>query len=117
MTGGARRLVPALGLLGGLGLFALLAGPPAVGQERELILARGQELFLDRGCLSCHAVRGNGGTVGPDLSEVGNRNDEATLAQWMRDPARHKVAAHTPKFEGLTNGQVQALAAYLSSLR
>ena len=118
MRGGAvGRARELLALLAALGLAALLAGGPVAGQERELILARGQQLFLDGGCLICHAVRGNGGTAGPDLTEVGNRYDEAALGRWMRDPTRHKVAVHTQKFEAMTDGKVQALAAYLASLR
>ncbi|MBI3091727.1 MAG: c-type cytochrome [Candidatus Tectomicrobia bacterium] len=30
----------------------------------------GQELFLSKGCVSCHAVLGHGGTAGPDFGKI-----------------------------------------------
>ena len=32
-------------------------------------LARGQTLLVQKGCLKCHALRGEGGRIGQDLSE------------------------------------------------
>jgi mono/diheme cytochrome c family protein len=103
--------------LSGVGLSLLLAVAPASAQERELLLADGQQLFIDNGCFSCHTVGGSGNATGPDLSHVGARYDEDGLAGWLRTPARHKLLVHTQKFQHLTRGQVEQLAAYLSSLR
>ena len=99
------------------GSSLLLAVLPASAQERELLLADGQQLFIDNGCFSCHTVGGSGNATGPDLSHVGARYDEDGLAGWLRTPARHKLPVHTQKFQHLTRGQVEQLAAYLSSLR
>src|SRR3972149_3807719 len=42
-----------------------------IGAERPYTLPqdplKGRELFLAKGCIRCHAVRGEGGTIGPDL--------------------------------------------------
>lgn len=103
--------------IAGIGLALLLGTSPAAAQERELMLADGQQFFLDGGCLSCHSVSGSGGTEGPDLSHLGSKYDEDALAKWIRDPESHKVLGHTERFSQLTRSQVQALAAYLSSLR
>ncbi len=111
---------PGLGLVVALAcgvLFVARPGARAVGQERELLLARGQEIFLDNGCLACHAVRGNGGSSGPDLSRVGSKYDDAALVTWLRDPARGPLAEHADRFRQMTAGQVQQLALYLASLR
>jgi mono/diheme cytochrome c family protein len=105
-----------LGIVGGA-LALLLVAAPVGAQERELLLADGQQLFMDNGCFSCHTVGGSGGAIGPDLSHVGGRYDEGALAGWLRDPARHKLSAHTQRVQHLTRGQVEQLAAYLSSLR
>lgn len=104
--------------IAGIALVLLLGTSPAAAQERELMLADGQQLFLDGGCLSCHSVSGSGGTQGPDLSHLGSKyNDEDALVKWIRDPESHRVLGHTERFSQLTRSQVQTLAAYLSSLR
>ena len=36
-------------------------------------IARGAELYTSKGCQSCHAIAGNGGQYGPDLTYVGDR--------------------------------------------
>lgn len=53
--------------------------------------ARGRELFRDArrtGCLRCHAVAGEGGHVGPDLSGVGKQFDRRTIAENVLYPSR-----------------------------
>ncbi|MCL6501425.1 MAG: c-type cytochrome [Pirellulales bacterium] len=47
---------------------------------------RGAELFREH-CLTCHAVRGRGRRVGPDLSSVANRDKEKLLVDVL-DPSR-----------------------------
>jgi len=36
-------------------------------------IARGKQLVVDRGCLGCHKYRGRGGSLGPDITYVGNK--------------------------------------------
>lgn len=36
-------------------------------------IARGKQLVLEKGCLGCHTYRGRGGTLGPDISYVGDK--------------------------------------------
>lgn len=109
--------VTVLGLVAGLSLGALLAGTPAAGRERDLLLARGQEIVLGRSCLNCHVIGGNGSPIGPDLTHIGTKYDEPALMKWIRDPALHKLTVHGETLRGLTSTQAQALAVYLSSLR
>ena len=54
--------------------------------------------------------------VGADLSRIGARRSRAELVQWLRDPAAQKPTAHMPRI-AMTDPDVQALAAYLASLR
>jgi mono/diheme cytochrome c family protein len=49
--------------------------------------AAGEQFFLGKGdCTSCHMVRGRGGILGPDLSNVGRDRTPAQLEQALRDP-------------------------------
>jgi cytochrome c2 len=57
-----------------------LAAPAVPGAEP------GRELFVSRGCNSCHGV-GSGTVIGPDLKGVGNRRDADWLRRWLADPA------------------------------
>ena len=33
----------------------------------------GSSLFGKKGCIACHVINGNGGSVGPNLSHIGSR--------------------------------------------
>jgi cytochrome c oxidase subunit II len=96
--------------------------PPRTAAERQ-----GEELFRSSACAGCHTIRGTdaAGDVGPDLTHVGSRttlagvaipNEPASLAEWIRDPQHVKPGAKMPAL-GLTSQQVDALVAYLESLK
>jgi ubiquinol-cytochrome c reductase cytochrome b subunit len=101
--------------------------PPAAGVEAEAAAARvsppspaarrGAELFHGLGCIGCHRVHGEGGTVGPDLSGEGRARSRAWLEAQIRDPARHFPGSPMPAFANLSDAQLGALVAYLSGLR
>lgn len=49
---------------------------PTIAAELQgsALLARGKRLFQEKGCLGCHSYRGKGGTLGPDLTYVGDKS-------------------------------------------
>jgi cytochrome c oxidase cbb3-type subunit 3 len=48
---------------------------------------RGEALYRDKGaCATCHTVRGSGGAVGPDLTDVGRRRGAVHLERSLREP-------------------------------
>ena len=52
--------------------------------------ASGQRIFSDEtsvACIRCHAVRGQGGTVGPDLSSIGIQFPRETLIDHVLFPS------------------------------
>jgi mono/diheme cytochrome c family protein len=54
-----------------LGAVLALLAPGAVAAQASTpaqSVEAGSRVFLDKGCSSCHAVNGHGGTVGPDLA-------------------------------------------------
>jgi cytochrome c oxidase subunit 2 len=90
--------------------------------------ARGRELFLASGCGACHAVRGTPamGMVGPDLTRVGGRRTIAAgtlpttreaIARFIRDGQHVKPGNLMPPFAIFTAEDLDAVAAYLMSLR
>jgi cytochrome c oxidase cbb3-type subunit III len=51
--------------------------------------ARGRQLFEgDATCSTCHMVNGNGGRLGPDLSDVATSRTPAALIESIRNPSQ-----------------------------
>ena len=50
---------------------------------------RGKAIYEGKGaCASCHRIRGSGGRLGPDLSDVGGQRRIAELEQSIMDPGK-----------------------------
>lgn len=89
----------------------------------------GHDLFLASGCGACHTIRGTpaDGVVGPDLTHVGSRlslgagrldkTDVGELTRWIAHTEHLKPNVLMPSFAMLPSQQIDALAAYLGSLR
>ncbi len=119
------------------------AGDPADTPTEPLLVTLGRETFMNSTCVACHAVEGTAaqGVMGPDLTRLGNRshigagmleNTPENLVRWILDPSSVKPGVRMPSTDqeaimptgqgtwpatGLTDDQVEAVAAYLSSLR
>jgi cytochrome c oxidase subunit 2 len=90
---------------------------------------RGQQVFLENTCVSCHPIRGLPGAtaqVGPDLTHVASRttlgagvidNTPETMRVWLRDAPALKPGVLMPAFLGLSEEDLGALAEYLDCLQ
>jgi mono/diheme cytochrome c family protein len=80
--------------------------------------ARGHDLFLNKGCISCHTntrVKGNTvATVGPNLSAY--QNEAEFLRRWLSDPRAMKPATVMPKLQ-LSDEEIAALIAFINAPR
>jgi putative heme-binding domain-containing protein len=57
---------------------------------------RGEQLYATKGeCAACHFLRGQGGALGPDLTEIGLRRGAAYLRTALLEPN-----THVPKISG-----------------
>lgn len=93
------------------------AGPPnPEAAAAAALVAQGKKLVADKNCAYCHKVSGQGGMIGPELTKVGGRRDQGWLKVYLADPQSAKPGAMMPKIE-LTKEQVDAVAAYLGSLK
>jgi cytochrome c oxidase subunit 2 len=88
---------------------------------------RGQQIFVNGPCASCHTIRGTGasGDVGPDLTHLASRstiaaatltNTPRDLETWITDNQHVKPGNQMPEFR-LHGSQLRALVAYLESRR
>lgn len=67
-------------------------------------------------CVVCHRISGEGGTVGPDLTFVGQRRDAAGIREVIEDASMVYGESSMPSFKDkLTGAQIDALASYLAS--
>jgi len=60
--------------------------------------ARGKKLFFDTegiACRTCHRIQGQGGEVGPDLSEIAKKYDRAKILENILEPSKEI----DPKFQ------------------
>ncbi|MCF2949211.1 HEAT repeat domain-containing protein [Paraglaciecola aquimarina] len=71
--------------LEGASLLTKFAGSLSGGDRKA-----GEEVFFTSGaaqCVRCHTVNGKGSNVGPDLSNIGQHNNERYLLEAMIDPS------------------------------
>jgi cytochrome c oxidase cbb3-type subunit 3 len=48
--------------------------------------ARGQAIYANQGCAACHLIRGEGSSLGPELTAIGARRSAEYLRQAVVDP-------------------------------
>ena len=89
---------------------------------------RGSQLFTEQICFTCHTIHGVDaavGVVGPNLTHVASRsgiageiypNTPDNLAKWIANAPSRKPGSIMPDLN-LTPDQVQALVAYLQTLK
>ncbi len=95
-------------------------------QQQGLAAFRAVRSPASNSCLACHAIQGvSFGVLGPNLDHIGSRsrigggildNTAENLAAWLRDPAALKPGSLMPTI-GLAEDEINALVAYLRSLR
>lgn len=97
--------------------------PPAA----DGLAAQGAQLFVQKGCLACHAITGTvaQGVNAPNLTRFGSRqtlaaglldNTADNLARWLANPQAVKPGSLMPNL-GLGADDIAALTAYLHSLQ
>lgn len=99
--------------------------PPAMPDSGTLAFA-GRRYYAESGCIACHTVSGvSAGVIGPNLDHVGSRTMIAGgimpltsdhLQKWIAEPDKMKPGTLMLNL-GLPPEQVQAITAYLMSLK
>jgi ubiquinol-cytochrome c reductase cytochrome b subunit len=71
--------------------------------------------FRKENCIGCHAVGGEGGKVGPDLTQTAIRRNAAWMIDHFKRPATLIPGSSMPAIQ-LSDAQLNALAAFLLKL-
>ena len=103
-------------------LTAITAGS-ASAQDLK---AKGEKVYADQKCSVCHSIAGKGNVKGP-LDDVGKKLSADDIREWIVDPAaataKAKAERNPPmtsaaaKLKALSKDDVDALVAYMSSLK
>jgi quinol---cytochrome c reductase cytochrome c subunit, bacillus type len=94
---------------------ALAGSPTEIDKPAPPGLKRGQEVMASSGCLGCHKVGENGNTLGPNLSNVGDRLGMAAIARTLVNPTPPMPPYRTLQQDNPE--QFQQLVQYVASLR
>lgn len=89
---------------------------PMASGGAAIAVTSNRPLVFNQLCIACHALGGQGGTVGPALDRVGDRRDAEYIGRWLKDPAAVKADTKMPKLP-LSNDQILELTAFLSQLK
>jgi menaquinol-cytochrome c reductase cytochrome b/c subunit len=85
--------------------------PPGLNAAQVEQFEAGQTVAAQSGCGACHKFGEAGGTIGPDLSEVGQKLPETAIARTLTNPT-----APMPSFADLPPEKFDDLVFYLSNL-
>lgn len=133
----AQPAAPAQSTIGQMPVPTGAGNPFRAPMSDSMLIAEGQRIFLASSCTSCHAISNTRavGAVGPNLTLVGSRptlgagaieNSMENLMAWIKHPQSIKPGTLMPGTRqggggfpptGLTDTEVRAVAAYLSSLK
>jgi sulfur oxidation c-type cytochrome SoxX len=78
---------------------------------------RGSQLVNSLGCIACHRVNGQGGTIGPEItSAILKGKSLQWLITQIRNPKAHFPNSIMPAFSSLTNQQVNDVVDFLLNI-
>jgi mono/diheme cytochrome c family protein len=96
-------------------LGALAGAPTEIELATKPQFEEGKEIMAASGCLGCHKVGDNGGTLGPNLTDIGDRLGKDAIARTLINPT-----SPMPSFRALRTehpDQFNKLVGYVASLR
>ncbi|HEY3308627.1 MAG TPA: c-type cytochrome [Desulfuromonadaceae bacterium] len=76
----------------------------------------GEQTFKQK-CAMCHVVKGQGGAIGPDLTQVASRLKEKDLRGKLDNPRKTAPNSSMPSFKTLPKPDMDALIGYLKGLK
>jgi mono/diheme cytochrome c family protein len=104
-------------------LIIAVAAPAAAAAQDAAQVKKGAEVYTAQKCQMCHAIGGKGNKVSV-LDGVGNKLTAAEIREWVIHPTEMTAKTKStkkppmpPKYGSLPPADVDALVAYLASLK
>lgn len=116
----ARKPAVGIGVLALLFLVVLeiggaMSAPVVPAGEASSLVQAGQRVYREIECTYCHSINGVGGSIGPDLSNIGGEMDKQRLVTYLKNPHAMIPTTLHPKLQ-FTDEELNALVAYLATL-
>jgi menaquinol-cytochrome c reductase cytochrome b/c subunit len=96
-------------------LGATAGSPTEIDKPAPPGLKRGQEVMAGSGCLGCHKVGENGNTLGPNLTDIGDKLGRDAIARTLVNPTSPMPSYQ--KFQQDHPKQFDQLVQYVASLK
>lgn len=115
-----RKILARIGFF--LGFCSLSIAPLRAAEERYVLWGdarSGSRVFTEKGCGSCHAIRGVGPNIGPDLGRIAQRLTMTQLAgtMWNHAPVMRKMAKEKGiVWKPFSGSEMRDLISYLYSI-
>jgi mono/diheme cytochrome c family protein len=109
-------------LFAGVVFVAAALATDAAGAQDAALIKKGQDVYNAQKCAVCHSIGGKGSKANP-LDGVGAKLSADDIRAWITDPAAMTKKTNSqkkppmPKNAKLTAADVDALVAYMQSLR
>jgi cytochrome c2 len=85
--------------------------PNSIDMQVPANLEKGKLVAAQSGCLACHKIGENGGTLGPNLTHIGERVPRAAIVRSVEIGP-----GIMPSFRDLPQKKINEMADFLSSL-
>jgi cbb3-type cytochrome oxidase cytochrome c subunit len=82
-------------------------------------VAAAKKVYTREGCGACHAISGQGGKTGPELTHIGKTWSADKMFKQARNPKQFKKDAIMPAYppDKISDKELKNLCAYLATLK
>ncbi len=110
------------------GIFIIILGLVMINASMAFAES-GASIFSSDGCIACHTINGNGGSIGPNLSHIGSKRSLSWIKTQIKNPSAHFASGSSvtingvsymaimPSHKNMQASELNTLASYLESLK
>lgn len=101
-----------------ISLFLFVSAPHhGLASESVIQTDPALELIQSLGCKGCHKIKGDGGSLAPDLTQIGSRMTAEQIHNHLVAPSDTRTKGFMPSYSTLTENDLNLITQYLYNLR